>query len=371
MILDLVAAGRRVGICAFSHKAIGNLVKAVVEAAGNRTIRIIQKADEGQGADVAGVDLADSNAEVAAAMTDGTYPVCAGTAWLFAADEMAGAVDVLVIDEAGQLCLANVVAMAGAATSLILLGDPNQLPQVTQGTHPEGAGVSALEHVLAGRQTIAPEAGLFLAETRRMHPDLCAYVSESFYEGRLQAHAGTAAQRVHGGSPLGEGAGIAFIPVPHRGNGPRSIEEARRAAELVGALSQCEWTDAKGRTTRIPLDEILLVAPYNLQVAELARAVRDRLGVAARAGTVDRFQGQEGVVSLYSLATSTPDEASRTLEFLFSHNRLNVAVSRARCFAVVLASPDLFAVDCRTPELMRMLNAFWLLAERSRTVGPL
>jgi superfamily I DNA and/or RNA helicase len=220
-----------------------------------------------------------------------------------------------------------------------------------------------------GRAVIPADRGVFLSETRRLHPDLCRYVSQAFYESRLRPHARTAGQGVSAGSRLGAGAGLLFIPVEHDHRAARSAEEARLAAEIVEELLRCRWTDEKGRSASLTAADILLVAPYNAQVAELSRVVKDRVGFVPRAGTVDKFQGQEAAVVLYSMATSSPEDAPRHLDFLYSRNRLNVAVSRARCFAVVLASPKLLDVPCRTPELMRALNAFCQLLEASRGVA--
>ena len=264
------------------------------------------------------------------------------------------------------MSLANVVAISGAAKSLVLLGDPNQLPQVSQGTHPEGAGVSALEHVLAGAQTIPPDRGLFLETTWRLHPDVCAFTSEVFYEGRLKSEAQNANQRIGGTPPLA-GTGLRHGTVKHQRNAARSSEEARQVAQAVRALLKQPWTDAKGKTRPIALSDILVVAPYNAQVGEIARLLKDQFGEGFRVGTVDKFQGQEGAVVLYSMATSSPEDAPRGMDFLYSGNRFNVAVSRARGLAVLVCSPDLLKVHCRTPEEMRLANALCRFVELS---GP-
>lgn len=367
MVLSLVRAGLRVGVTANAHKAVGNMLRAIAAAADEERVRvgIVQKPKPGRKAELESVESAGSNADVARALDSGRCSIAAGTAWLFAAPEMQGRIDFLVIDEAGQMSLATAVAAGSCARGLILLGDPNQLPQVTQGMHPDGAEKSVLEHVIGDDATIPPDRGVFLAETWRLHPDLCRYVSEAFYASRLLPHATTRVQRLRRGSRLGEGAGVVFIPVEHTRRAARAPEEAAVAVDLVRELLACTWVDQRGTERSVAPDDVLLVAPYNVQVAELARAVGS-LGVQARAGTVDRFQGQEGAIALYSMTTSSPEDAPRHLDFLYSRNRLNVAVSRARCFAVVLCSPLLLDVLCRTPELMRALNAFCLLVEASR-----
>jgi predicted RecB family nuclease len=367
MILSLLKEGRRVGVTANAHKAITNMIHAITEAADEEGVAvcIAQKANEGQAAEADCVEVLAKNEQVADALASGRCSIAAGTAWLFAAPEMHGVVDTLFVDEAGQMSLATAVAAGSCARALVLLGDPNQLPQVTQGMHPDGAEKSALEHVIGDEATIPPDRGLFLPETWRLHPDVCRYVSEAFYASKLEAHPTTHGQRLGAGSRLGEGAGIVFIPVEHARRAARSPEEAALAAEIVRELLSCVWTDEKGRERRLTIDDILLVAPYNVQVAEISRTVETAVGLKPRVGTVDKFQGQEGAVVIYSLTTSSPEDATRQLDFLYSRNRLNVAVSRARCFAVVLCSPKLLDVQCRTPELMRALNAFSQLVEAS------
>jgi uncharacterized protein len=326
-------------------------------------LRIAQKCDPDDGipANDRIVQVTDNDV-VLGGLRAGGWDVVGGTAWLWAREEMEASVDVLFVDEAGQFSLANTCAVAGAGSSVVLLGDPNQLPQVSQGTHPEGADASALEHLVAGAKSIAPDRGLLLGPTYRLHPDVNAYISDAFYEGRLQTAPGTALQRVGDGEPVG-GTGIRFVPLVHQGSANRSRTEAAWIAAAIEALVGRSWTDDDGNTRTLDVPDVLVVAPYNAQVAEIDRAVQDRLGVHANVGTVDKFQGREAPVAMYSLATSSPEEAPRDLEFLYSGNRLNVAVSRARGLAVVVASPELLRVACHTPEQMRLVNAFCRLVE--------
>jgi superfamily I DNA and/or RNA helicase len=282
---------------------------------------------------------------------------------MWAREDMADSVDVLFVDEAGQMSLANVLAISPAATSLVLLGDPQQLDQPQRGLHPLGAEVSALGHLLNGRATIAAEQGVFLTETRRLHPDVCAFTSELFYEGRLTSRPENANQRLNTGDPL-DGTGLRYAPVEHTGNQNESQEEVERVATLVDGLLRtgATWTDKKRGTHPIGIKDILIVSPYNAQVS----ALTDRLPAGSRAGTVDKFQGQEAPIVFYSMATSTPEDAPRGMEFLYSLNRLNVAVSRARCVAVIVASPALFQVQCRTPRQIELANAFCRYLEMAR-----
>ena len=357
MICELVRRGRRVGITANSHKVITNLLDAALEAAEEQSVplRAVRKIS-GDPPDDPGDDrvVLESNNAAVFAQLAGDCQVGAGTAWLWAREEALDTVDVLFVDEAAQMSLANVLAISHAAYNLVLLGDPQQLDQPTQGTHPDGTGVSALAHLLGDRQTIGERQGLFLEETWRLHPDICSFTSEAFYEGKLDSHSGLERQGVIWSGPL-SGTGLRFLPVPHEGNQSFSDEEADRVADLVSSLAygDASWIDQHGSERPITPDDVLVIAPYNAQVFK----IQERLP-GARVGTVDKFQGQEAPVVVYSMATSTPEEAPHGMEFLYSSNRLNVATSRARCVCVLVGSPDLFAPECRTPRQMQLANAF-------------
>ena len=381
-ILDLLADGKRVGVTANSHKVISNLLGTVCEAADARReadrsaagapgaetapvdVRGIQKAKDDDGCPDERIVQTSTNDEVAAALASGEANLAGGTAWLWAREEMAGAVDVLVIDEAGQMSLANTLAVSQAAYSLVVLGDPRQLDQPIQGIHPPGADVSALGHLLGGSATADPSRGVFLDQTWRMHPDICGFTTEQFYEKRLRSRSHLDRQIVIGPGPL-SGHGLRFIPVNHAGNTNASDDEAEHVAALVRELldAGAAWIDQNGVQKPLRLAEVLIVAPYNAHVAML----RTRLPDGARVGTVDKFQGQEAPIVIYSMATSSADEAPRGMEFLYSLHRLNVATSRARCVAAIVASPALFAPECRTPEQMRLANPFCRFLELAET----
>ena len=292
MIRDLLAAGQRVGVTANSHKVISNVLAAVCEAADEQPVDVrgIQKANAGDGCPDERVVQTASNDRVAEALATGEANLAAGTAWLWARAEMADAVDVLVIDEAGQMSLANTLAVCQAAPSLVLLGDPRQLDQPIQGVHPPGADVSALGHLLGESATVDPARGVFLDHTWRMHPDICAFTTEQFYEGRLRARTELRRQTVIGPGPL-TGYGLRFIPVAHAGNTNASAEEADCVGAVIRELldAGATWVDSQGVQKRLSLDDVLVVAPYNAHVA----ALRATLPAGARAGTVDKFQGQE------------------------------------------------------------------------------
>jgi superfamily I DNA and/or RNA helicase len=308
-----------------------------------------------------------TNPAIEKALQEGAaVQVIGGTAWLWAREELTGAVDVLFIDEAGQLSLANALAVSQGAKSLVLLGDPRQLEQPQQGSHPEGADVSALEHLLQGHETMPPDKGLFLAETWRLAPKICEFTSELFYEGRLKPHPGLERQALKGTGPF-TGSGLWVVPVEHEGNRSASDEEVAAIARVIDQLlaPDARWTDSKGDEHRLTADDVLVVAPYNAQVARLD----DRLAARGiRVGTVDRFQGQEAPVVIYSMASSSPEDAPRGMDFLYSAHRLNVATSRARCACILVASPRLFQAESRTPEQIRLANAFCRYLELAETV---
>lgn len=368
MVVALVRAGKRVGITAQSHKVIGHLLAGVMECAAKEGVelRALQKADDDDRCAHPDVECTTSNADVEAALRDGEVDVVAGTSWLFARPPLAGQLDHLVVDEAGQLSLANVAAVAGAADNLVLIGDPQQLSQPSKGSHPPGAELSALEHILDGAATIAPERGLFLNRTRRLHPDICTYISELAYDGRLQAEPWCAQQTIHGAGPL-SGSGLRWLPVDHGGNRTSSEEECAAVGACLRDLLRRMWSDGEGRRSKLTLDDVLVVAPYNAQVSELAAA----LPSGARVGTVDKFQGQEAAVVVVSLAASTADDVPRGVEFLYSRNRLNVAVSRAQALAVLVASPRLLEVQCRSVEQLRLANGLCRYVELAKPVSAL
>jgi len=366
MILSLVNAGRRVGISAGSHKVISNLLSRLCQEAGDAGVKlsIVQKATTDR-CEHDFVTQVRDNPDVLKKLQDGEAQVAAGTAWVWSRAEMVSSVDVLFVDEAGQMSLANVLAISPAATNIVLLGDPQQLDQPQKGVHPPGAEVSALTHLLNGRTTIEPHQGLFLNESWRLHPDICSFTSQAFYDGRLEARPENTFQRLNTQGPI-DGTGLRFLPVVHSGNQSDSTEEADVIARLVSELlrNNATWTNNKAETRALKLEDILIVAPYNAQVALLTRRLPD----SARVGTVDKFQGQEAPVVIYSMATSTPEDAPRGMEFLYSSNRLNVATSRAQCLTVLVASPALFEVQCKTPRQMELANAFCRYLEMAQIV---
>ncbi len=364
LICELLDGGKRVGVAATSHKAIANLLAEVERAAAETgtTVRGLKKSGGGNPESVYETDAVRSSADASAfpPADDDGINLIAGTPWLWAREELRGSVDVLFVDEAGQMALADALAIAGAGRGMVLLGDPQQLAHVSQGTHPRGSGASVLEHLLGDRETVPPAEGVFLERTWRMHPDVCRFVSAAMYEGRLQAVEGAERQSV--ASPGLSGAGVRLLEVEHTENRQSAPEEADRIAEEVARLLDGgRYTDAAGAERDLTLDDILVVTPFNAQV----RHLRTRLPRGARIGTVDKFQGQEAPVVFFSMAASSGEDVPRGMDFLFSRNRLNVAISRARALAVIVCSPRLLWARCNTVEQMRLVNALCSFADEA------
>ena len=369
MICDAVRHGLKVGVTAVSHKVIHHLLEGVLEAARDEHIAIacVEKVSEDGGTSGA-IEEFTKGADIFDRLQDGRANVAGGTPWLWASPGARDAVDVLFVDEAGQLSLTNVVAVSHAGKSLVLLGDPQQLEQPQKGSHPEGTGVSVLEHVLGDHQTMPSDRGIFLAETWRLAPAVCAFTSEMFYEGRLNPAAGCENQRLSGTAPF-DGSGLWVVPVLHEGNRNSSIEEVEVVAWVVSSVLRAgsSWVDPKGTPRPMTNADVLVVAPYNAHVNLLTERLGPR---GVRVGTVDRFQGQEAPIVIYSMATSRPEDAPRGMEFLYSLNRLNVATSRARCACILVASQRLFEPECRTPRQMKLANAMCSYVEHARSLPP-
>ena len=338
LIYTLIKSGARVGITAMSHSAVENLLEATVELFSERGEADILHAVKKSSAQVHGgheaVSYVTKNVEAA----NPYYNLVAGTTWLFASDDLlARPVDVLIVDEAGQLSLADAVVASMSAKNVLLLGDPQQLAQVVQGEHPGKAGSSVLSHVLGTDSVVSSERGVFLATTRRMHPEITDYISARFYEGQLGAHDTCEKQNVDGVAP-----GLYYLESRHSDNVTEAVEEAEIVKEKVLELMGKKWTDVRGKTEPLEVSDFMVVAPYNDQV-DLLRATldSDERSAGVPVGTVDKFQGREAAVVLYTMTTSSRDEMVRGAEFLFSPNRLNVAISRARCAVFLVGTKDL------------------------------
>jgi len=348
VIVDLVRNhGWKVGVVAQSHAAVENMLQGIIDA-GLEPGLVGKKARDDR-------EVAWST-DVEAVMASEGF-VVGGTAWTFANRTRMPlhALDLLVVDEAGQYSLANTIAAAGAAERLLLLGDPQQLPQVSQGQHPEPVDVSALGWLSAGHDVLPAEFGYFLDTSWRMHPAVCAPVSRMSYEGKLTSHPSD--RYLDGVEP-----GLHPQPVEHSGNSTSSPEEADAVVALVRRHLGARWS-AGGSARPLGQRDIIVVAPYNAQVELL----REALGTAGfeevPVGTVDKFQGQEAAVAIVSLAASSAFEVPRGLEFLLLANRLNVAISRAQWAAYLVYSPALTEYLPTTVAGLAQLSAFIELVE--------
>lgn len=343
----------RVGVVAQSHATVENLLTAVVDA-GLDSDRVAKKKYDQRAARWQQIDSSEYGAFISAS------PGCVigGTAWDFANATRVtpGSLDLLVIDEAGQFCLANTIAVAPAAANLLLLGDPQQLPQVSQGTHPEPVDTSALDWLVDGQRTLPDARGYFLDRSYRMHPAVCAAVSELAYEGRLHSHdVRTAARRLDGFQP-----GVRTLSVGHQGNSIESPEEADAIVDQIRRLLGSYWTDEYG-TRPLSASDVLVLAPYNAQVSLIRRRLTAARLDAVRVGTVDKFQGGQAPVVFISMTASSIEEVPRGIAFLLNRNRLNVAVSRAQYAAIIVRSELLTEYLPTTPDGLLELGAFLAL----------
>ena len=364
IIVARLRAGRRVGIAARGHKAIHHLLGKIETLCAREGLRFRGLQKFSTTSEDSQYHSAHEDSWIVTTSTNepfaGAHDLGAGTPWLFTRAELEGRYDDLFIDEAGQLSIADALACARAARNVILLGDPLQLKSVSQGSHPTGTELSILQHILGTSETIPPERGIFLDRSYRMAPPICDFISSSVYEGRLHASQSAARHTLEAeGFP---GCGLYFAPVEHDGNTRSSDEEAQAVVTLCESFLAGRVNLGKGERALVH-DDLIVVAPYNAQRKLIRRRLdAARLG-AIRVGTVDKFQGQEAAVVLYSMATSNAASLPRDLEFLFERNRLNVAISRAQCASVLIASPDLLGVRCSTPQEVALVNLLCRFAE--------
>jgi predicted RecB family nuclease len=363
VIHHLISAGKRVGVVAMSHPAIDNLMTAtynVFEKAGDLDLlRALRWQGTTDGAPLEFATYSQKKDD----LSSGEFNLIGGTAWLFSRPEMRQhPVDVLIVDEAGQLALADAVASSNGARNMLLLGDPLQLSQVAKAEHPGDSGASVLQHVLGEHLTIPATQGVFLAETWRMHPDVCQFISTQIYENRLTSNVSCVQQDTEFGT------GLRWLEAHHTRRSTESLEEAELVAAQIEKMVGTTWVNQEGEIRIIEGADVMVVAPYNDQVRLLrARFQRTPELAGVQVGTVDKFQGREAPVVFFTMTTSSAEDMPRGPEFLFSRNRLNVAVSRARCLAYLVCTEDLLnsrAVDIDDMRLISTLSAFVEYAQR-------
>ncbi len=356
LIERLIKAGKKVAICSNSHKAINHLMEAAHDLLNksqypHRAMKKISKPEDR--CDRSSINHATKNDEIVRQITN--VHLVGGTTWALCASGLDRAFDYLFVDEAGQVSLANFIAMGVCARNIVLLGDQMQLGQPIQAAHPGRSGESALDYLLDDIATIPPQLGLFLDKTFRMHPDLCTFISDCFYEGRLKPDERTAKQRLVLTSthhPALKPAGVVLYAIDHKDNSQRSPEEASEINKIVTDLLRQRYIDHKGDEKPMTLDDILIVAPYNAQVGVL----KETLPPGSRVGTVDKFQGQEAQAVIVSMTSSSAGDSPHGINFLLDRNRLNVAASRGKCLAIIVCSPELLESAAKTVEDVFMLN---------------
>ncbi len=363
IIISLINSGKRVGVSSNSHKAINNLLTSIEKDAKEKGLRFRGQKKSNKGdSEFKGEMIKDifSNEDL-----DTTSDIIAGTAWLFSREELDQKLDYLFIDEAGQVSLANFVAMGMSAKNIILVGDQMQLSQPTKGTHPGFSGMSTLEYLLQDKPIISSDRGIFLTTTWRMHENICRFISDAVYDGKLYPKKDNQKQSLilsKTAHPSLLQNGIQFISAHHKDCNQKSEEEGKIIKELYSSLLQQSYCNRKGNVKSITSENILVVAPYNSQVNYL----KSILPEDAEVGTIDKFQGQEAEVVLVSMTTSSAEDLPRNLEFLYSKNRLNVAISRARTLAIVVANPQLLEIPCNNIEQMCLVNTLCWVKEYSK-----
>ncbi|WP_133127776.1 TM0106 family RecB-like putative nuclease [Legionella nagasakiensis] len=362
IIAALLKQGKTIGISSNSHKAINHLLLSTVEYCQREKIKghfaCTRETDESL--KKLGVTIIENKSifqYLQSASVVGT------TAWGFARDELTDAFDYLFIDEAGQVSVANLIAMSLAAKNIILMGDQMQLGQPSQGNHPEESGLSILDYLLHATPTIAEDMGIFLGTTYRMHSAINQFISDAIYEGKLESAPENDRQRIQVPNDyegiLSQDAGIITVPVMHEGNTQASDEEIECIVNLTKQLLGRAFTNKDGSSQLIRWEDLLFVAPYNHQVNKLKSA----LGKQAKVGSVDKFQGQEAPVVFLSMCASNANESPRGLNFLFNKNRMNVAISRAQCMAIIVYSPALLEASAKNVEQLNLINLFCKLIQ--------
>jgi uncharacterized protein len=369
VIAKLVQSGLKIGISSNSHKAINNLLLITAKYCNAENIKasFVCTKDTETALVEEGVVITDN-----ADLVNHVRPRCVlgTTAWGFAREEMADQLDYLFIDEAGQVSVANLIAMSRSSKNLVLMGDQMQLGQPIQGTHPAESGLSILDYLLHDSPAISPDMGIFLGTTYRMHPEVNHFISQYIYDGNLHSHPDTKKRiiKVPKGYQglLNKEAGILFVPVHHEGNTQGSNEEAIEIKRLAHELLTRTLTTIEGTERKITWDDMLFVAPYNYQ----CRKLKEALGPQAKVGSVDKFQGQEAPIVFLSMCASDISEAPRGMDFLLNKNRINVAISRAQTLAIVVGNPNLGNAKVGNVHQLKMVNLFSALCSHFMNISP-
>ena len=384
MIVQLMQSGKKIGISSNSHRAINELLHSVRRHAESDSFEFsgvkkstrdnpesyFNKPDQYKDPDNAVpalprykniVDIEDTKA-----IDPDDHDLIAGTAWLFCNAKFDQKLDYLFVDEAGQVSLANLVSIGLSSKNIVLIGDQMQLAHPSPGIHPGKSGDSTLDYMLEGQDTVPPDRGLFLDTSYRMHPNVCNFISDAVYESRLKAADQNIMQSItndNDGAVNYPSSGLLFIEMEHEGCSQTSHEEAAAVREIFEDLIEQTYTDKSGNKRGLTVEDVMVVAPYNAQV----NLLKEYLPAGARVGTIDLFQGQEAPAVIVSMTTSNREDLPRHFDFLFSRNRLNVAISRAQCLSVVIASRDLLSISCSTIDQMALVNTLCWARDYSRS----
>lgn len=362
VIAHLVGNGKKVFATALSHSAIDNLMEALAPMIDDPgSLYRVEGAKARKRDGITPIRPADLSSLV---VRDHGL-VVGGTIWNGSRPDLAGGFDYGFVDEAGQFSLANAIALTNSCRNLVLSGDPQQLSQPLIGSHPPGAGRSVLEHLMGQAEVVDPDHGIFLSKTYRMHPKLASVVSAISYDSQLHSSDGLDRLELLDHSPLPKN-GLVYIPVEHSGNTYRSLEEVEVAKKVSEFLLGRSWIDKFGIERPVTPREILAVAPYNAQTNALSAA----LSGFAEVGTVDKFQGREAPFVILSLSASDGESSGRGVDFLFSTNRLNVAISRAKVMTVIVGSPALIETKPRTLDQLYLLGAVSKAISSATVVEP-
>ena len=371
-IIDLIRNGKKIAVCSNSHKAIENLLEEIGREAEKCSFQF-KGAKVGQ--DKSGkASFSNNNIGVLddkkALKELNELDIIGATAWFFAKPDLIDKFDYLFVDEAGQVCLANVLAMAPCSKNIVLIGDQLQLEQPVRGSHPGESGLSSLEYLLGDAATISPERGVFLSTTRRMHPKLCKSVSEAVYDGRLVADKITEERWLimpadNKDSSIQKTNGIVYLPVEHQGNSQSSSEEVDRIESLINEMLNWQIHE-EGSTRKLTMKDILIIAPYNRQVRLIKSRIENEL-----IGSVDKFQGRQAAVVILSMTASDLASSARGMEFLLSKRRLNVGISRAKLLSIVIGSPSFAEFPCSTVEQAALLNFYCRLMQEGVNIKEL
>lgn len=359
-IVELIRNGKTVGVTSNSHKAIDNILNKVMAVADEQKIHLsavkIQKEKDIENNKISIIGSASN------LFPTTRFKLIGGTAWAFSHEVSRNQLDYLFVDEAGQVSIANLISMAASTKNIVLMGDQMQLSQPIKGSHPGESGQSCLNYLLQDHQTIPNNLGIFLDKTYRLHPKICSFISNAIYEDRLFPEEVTSQRQIivplQDNNLIIKDSGILFVPVEHEDNHQSSEEEVEVIEKLIKDLLKCKFKDKENNIRPLTIDDILIVAPYNMQVHKIQEAIPK-----AKVGTVDKFQGQEAIVVIISMCASNAADSARGLEFLLNKNRINVAISRAQVLAIVVGSPNLGNTTCNTIQQMELVNLFCKILE--------